>query len=454
MPQNPEKYFLAEVRKRQQKKTKQIAQIVGLLLLIVGAIAGFAHLFRQSNLLKVNNLAIPAITLFSLVLVSIVILSLVNRSQSSLLRRIKLKYLLGYSLVLMALIYLANPSALNPVSNLLVRLVHNPTPPASNSPWPWKDRRTIHPIVASMPSNVETSIKSVAEYIAQRESDPYLRIKALHDYVISRIVYDLDVLKTGIRPDQDAQTVFQTHKAVCEGYAKLFMALGRAIGENIVYIEGRIRRDLAPLDLIPRELRLITSNYNWTLHAWNAVKVSDNWQLVDVTWDDNDAVAPEISYSSDYLIPPPKVMALSHSPHQAVWQLLNSEAQNIFEKKPILTPSFFADELELISPTEYQTNVEKTAEIKIKNPPNYHKKLVAIFNKTQQAQFSFWELSKDNEADQVKQKDIKTCESQQNAVGETQISCQFKEVGEYQVFMYSIDGKKIIPIGKLKFQNL
>lgn len=193
MPQNPEKSFLAEVRKRQPKKRKQIGQIVGVLLLIVGAIAGFAHLFRQSNPLTANNLAIAGITLFSLVLVLMLILSLVNRSPSSILRRIKLKYLLGYSLLLMALIYQANPSAINPVSNLLVRLVQNPKPPASNSPWPWKDSRTIHPLVASMPSNVETSIKSVAEYIAQRESDPYLRIKALHDYVISRLVYDLDV---------------------------------------------------------------------------------------------------------------------------------------------------------------------------------------------------------------------------------------------------------------------
>ena len=452
MSQNPEKYFLSEVRKRQQKKIKRIGQIVGVILLIVGVVIGLAHWLRQSNPLIVNSLAIPAITLFSLVLVSIVIFRFVNRSQVPLLRRINPKYFLGYSLLVMALIYQANPSFLNPLNNLFIHLVYNPTPPISNSPWPWKDRRTIHPIVANMPSNVETSIKSVAEYIAQHESDPYLRIKALHDYVISRTVYDLDVLKTGIRPSQDAQTVFQTHKAVCEGYANLFMELGRAIGEKIVYIEGKIRRDLAPIDLIPMRLRLVNPNYDWTLHAWNAVKILDNWQLVDVTWDDNDTGAPEISYTSDYLMLPPKAMAVSHSPRYAAWQLQDSDAQNSFENKPILTPSFFAEKLELISPSDYQTKVEKSAEIKIKNPQS-HKQLVAIFTKTQQTQLSFWELL-ENEDSSVKQRDIRKCETEQNAVGETQISCQFKEAGDYQVFIVSIDGKKIIPLGQLKFQAL
>ena len=113
---------------------------------------------------------------------------------------------------------------------------------------------------------IEKSIKSVAEYIAQQESDPYLRIKALHDYVISRVTYDVNVLKTGLRPAQDAQTVFSTRKAVCEGYANLFMALGRAIGVDVVFIGGKVRRDLAPVDLIPTTLRLLNSNYDWTLY--------------------------------------------------------------------------------------------------------------------------------------------------------------------------------------------
>lgn len=331
------------------------------------------------------------------------------------------------------------------------RLFNKPTPPVVKSPWPWKDQQTIHPSVANMPSDVETSIKSVAEYIAQQESDPYLRIKALHDYVVSRVTYDLDVLKTARRPPQDAETVFRTHIAVCEGYANLFKALGRAMGMDVVYITGKIRKDLAPVDLIPQIKRLLNSQYDWTRHAWNAVKVLDNWQLVDTTWDDS--TSSDTSYNANYLMLPPEAMSVSHFPDQLHWQLLHLPQDEItFEKKPILTPQFFAEELVLISPTEHQTNVQNVANIKIKTPANYQQKIVAIFTKTEEAESSVWNLlPKGNQsAEERRRQDLKLCQSQRNAQGETQISCQFPKRGDYQVFVYSI-GRKNRAIAQFKF---
>ncbi|MBD2778439.1 transglutaminase domain-containing protein [Iningainema tapete] len=330
------------------------------------------------------------------------------------------------------------------------RLFNKPTPPVVKSPWPWKDRQTIHPSVANMPSKVETSIKSVAEYIAQQESDPYLRIKALHDYVVSRVTYDLDVLKTAKRPPQDAETVFHTHIAVCEGYANLFRALGRSLNMDVEYIKGKIRKDLAPLDLIPPTKIIFNPQYDWTLHAWNAVKVLDNWQLVDTTWDDS--TSSDTSYNANYLMLPPEAMIVSHFPEQSHWQLLHLTQDKIaFEKKPILTPEFFAEELVLISPNEHQTNVQKVAVIRIKSPVNYQQKIVAVFTKTQAQSFLDLFLRKSNQfAEETRRQDLKLCQSQRNAQGETQISCQFQERGDYQVFVYSI-GRKNLAIAQFKF---
>ena len=39
------------------------------------------------------------------------------------------------------------------------------------------------------------------------------------------------------------EQVFLTGKAVCEGYANLFIALGREIGVEVVFIGGKVRRD-------------------------------------------------------------------------------------------------------------------------------------------------------------------------------------------------------------------
>jgi transglutaminase-like putative cysteine protease len=81
---------------------------------------------------------------------------------------------------------------------------------------------------------VETSIDSVAKYIVSKETDPVLRVKALHDYVADRIAYDAESYFAGVYPPQDAETVFRTRKSVCAGYAQLLEALGKAAGVEIV----------------------------------------------------------------------------------------------------------------------------------------------------------------------------------------------------------------------------
>src|SRR5262249_19076863 len=131
---------------------------------------------------------------------------------------------------------------------------------AMSAPWPWTTA-SLHPAVATMPHSVETGIQSVAEYIAKHESDPVLRIKALHDYVADRIAYDSDSFYSGKYPDQDAETVFKTRKSVCAGYANLLSALATACNEQIVVVEGDAR-DPSTGD------KLTGSG-----HAWNAARI-------------------------------------------------------------------------------------------------------------------------------------------------------------------------------------
>ena len=368
------------------------------------------------------------------------------------------KFFLISAIVLVAIILQTNPSLFTHSSkDFITRLRYNSIPPSLTSPWAWKNHETLHPIVTSLTPDIEKSIKSVADYIAQQEPDPYLRIKALHDYVISRVTYDLNVLTTGIRPAQDAQTVFSTRKAVCEGYANLFMALGQEIGIEVVFIGGKVRRDLAPVDLIPTTTRLLKSNYDWTLHAWNAVKVADNWQLVDTTWDDSDSA----KYSADYLMPPPEMMIASHFPEQLDWQLLHSpKNQDSFEKQLILTPQFFIEKLQVISPIEYQTDVQRKALIEVKKPPTYQKQIVAFFAERKKSGFSVWSLPDSNPFTQENRANVKICQSQYNEGELTQISCQFPDIGHYQVILFSFEQgndnvrKKISPIVQLRFNVL
>lgn len=99
----------------------------------------------------------------------------------------------------------------------------------------------LHPLVLDMPAQAELSIEAVGRYIAEREPDQRLRIKALHDDVADRVAYDAAAYADRRYPPQDAETVFSTRLAVCAGSAQLLAALGRAAGEEIVVILGDAR---------------------------------------------------------------------------------------------------------------------------------------------------------------------------------------------------------------------
>ncbi len=223
--------------------------------------------------------------------------------------------------------------------------------------WPWADVG-LHPAVVNMPATVEVSIESVAKYIAEQEKDPFLRVKALHDYVADRIAYDAPSYFAGQYPPQDAETVFRTKVAVCAGYAQLLAALGQASGEEIIYIVG--------------DSRSSTSDLSGQSHAWNAAKIEGQWYLIDATWNSGsvDRTAGfKKQYRADYLFPPAGVMGVTHFPDDSAFQLRSQPiSRGEFLRQPMMRPQFFAEGMQLISPTRSQTDTTTAATIELKNP--------------------------------------------------------------------------------------
>lgn len=233
-----------------------------------------------------------------------------------------------------------------------------PDPNATTPLWPWKNA-SLHPLVAQVPPAEETSLESVARWLARNETDPFLRVKALHDYVADRIAYDAPSLYAGKYPPQDAATVFKTRLGVCAGYANLLAAMGKAASEEIIVVVGDARS--------PDGKELTGGG-----HAWNAAKIQGQWYLIDVTWDSG-TVSRETGftkrYSAEYLLPPPRAMALDHIPRDAQWQLLSRPlTQGDFLRQPMLRPAFFAEGLELLSPQRGQNEAKGKASIMVKNP--------------------------------------------------------------------------------------
>lgn len=95
----------------------------------------------------------------------------------------------------------------------------------------------------------------------------YQKIKMVHDYLIDTIEYESDLNQSNI---YDIYGALIERRCVCEGYAKTFQYIMNEVGiENVIVIG------------------VATNSKNETEnHAWNYVKLNEQWYAVDVTWDD------------------------------------------------------------------------------------------------------------------------------------------------------------------------
>jgi Transglutaminase-like superfamily len=275
--------------------------------------------------------------------------------------------------------------------------------PGSRFAFTWPLPSTLHPLVASIPPEQETSPESVARYLAERERDPVMLVKALHDYVADRIAYDVPALLSKNLPDQSAAKVFAERKGVCAGYAHLFAELGRHAGVEVAYVVGDARSGLG-------------GDLSGLRHAWNAVRLGGAWHLVDVTWDagGRKGDAFEKRYQSDYLLTPPQIFGLTHLPERPSWQLRPAPlSRGDFLRQPHLRPSFFAFGLSLSEPERSQITVARAFDARLKNPAGVS--LIAIA------------VDKRDEAES-------RCEVGRGA--EPSVHCDLPSAGTYQVQLF------------------
>ena len=261
----------------------------------------------------------------------------------------------------------------NPYEQYKPQNQEKPTPPpeekktdtsemAPAKPRMWPTAHAVHPVVTTIPPEEETSIESVGKYIASREKDPMLRVKALHDYVADRIAYDGPAYRSGNIPqeDGDATATFARKLGVCAGYAQLLTALGKASGDEIAYVVGNVRTSESPVDGAP--------------HAWNAAKIEGVWYLIDPTFDAGylEGSTFHKKYTSDYLFTPADVFGVSHFPDDAAWQLRDKPiSRGDFIRQPMMQPAFYARGLKLEAPDRSQVDVGGRFDVRLRNASTY-----------------------------------------------------------------------------------
>lgn len=136
--------------------------------------------------------------------------------------------------------------------------------------------------VISIPTNefvpseaAKTKAKAVVGQIINSSMNEYDRVKAIHDYIVKYVNYDLASIQNGTidgtnHPSHTAEGALCKNLAVCDGYAQAFELLCAEAGiyAYMMYGEG------------------VHASGDKESHAWNVVKINGEWYQVDCTWDD------------------------------------------------------------------------------------------------------------------------------------------------------------------------
>jgi len=166
---------------------------------------------------------------------------------------------------------------------------------------------------------------SVLAFVNGHFSKTEDRVRAYYTWIAMNVAYDMSRINDlntyklyNMRNEseftQNADTVFNRRKAVCEGFSKLMNKFCQASGIESQMVCGYTK--MPESDEVSTDL----------MHAWNAVKLDTAWCLLDITWS-NGYVDYNKGYvkrfSDKYFLAKPSDMVKDHWPLDPMWQLQN-----------------------------------------------------------------------------------------------------------------------------------
>lgn len=244
--------------------------------------------------------------------------------------------------------------------------------PIAGSALTWPLPATVHASLAEIPEVARGSIAQLGNFFAAQVPDLFERTKAVHDLVATTISYDAPLLKRlndgADYPRITAADVLARRTSICEGYSLLLIAIGKAAGLHIVRVTGDTRSISDYQGLPSSAADPVLPGLG---HTWNAVEIDQRWYFIDATWDAghlrDGAFVPQ--YTTTYLFTPPEVMALTHFPEDAKWQLRASPiSRATWLRMPLVRPDFVAHGLALRDPTRPAITAGNKVTVSLDNP--------------------------------------------------------------------------------------
>ncbi|WP_275372647.1 transglutaminase domain-containing protein [Clostridium tertium] len=108
--------------------------------------------------------------------------------------------------------------------------------------------------------SIENRISTILSDIIQPDMNTFQKVKSINDYIVLNSKYSLDTVNSPYSP----YTLLSEGKGVCSAYALLAYKMYQKVGIESYIVEGKT--DIA--------------------HAWNIVRIGNNYYHVDTTWND------------------------------------------------------------------------------------------------------------------------------------------------------------------------
>ncbi|MCY7327008.1 MAG: hypothetical protein LH618_00500 [Saprospiraceae bacterium] len=126
--------------------------------------------------------------------------------------------------------------------------------------------------------------------------------------------------------DKRAKEAYKKGRGVCMDYALVYKKMAEAVGLECAYVTGNSKGSVRG---------------GWADHAWNAVKINGQWQLLDATWGSGYGEGNNEFHQAflpGHFLPLPRIFALTHFPDDEKWQLLDKPIdKKEFKNQPVFS---------------------------------------------------------------------------------------------------------------------
>ncbi|HEX8394553.1 MAG TPA: transglutaminase domain-containing protein, partial [Longimicrobium sp.] len=200
---------------------------------------------------------------------------------------------------------------------------------------PQPDYRLADSVALAAPSTA-ASVQEIAARVTAGLQTDRDKARAIYRWITHNIEYDAAAFY-GSRlavPVQTPPAVLRRKRAVCDGFAFLYMAMAHAAGLEAGVVEGFAKAATGdPRNPVSRQR-----------HAWNVVRIDGAWQPVDASWGAGDVVGRGFvrRFRDFYFFPDPEKFIYSHMAADPVLQGLEHPVSvSEFDRMPTLQRDFW-----------------------------------------------------------------------------------------------------------------